>query len=449
MTYNGNTQTRPDHASIDSRDSVELKCVVSSAALGQFVEWYDFVIYAYSATVIAGLFFPSADPTAALLSALAVYGVGFLMRPLGGVVFGYLGDSIGRRNTLSVIILLMGGATVAIGLLPTYEQIGILAPILLVICRLVQGLSAAGEATGSNSFVAEHAPPNRRGFLVAFTYAFANLPPIVAALLVLFITNVLTPEDYKSWGWRIPFLLGAPLALVGLYIRRRTEESPAFRKMRATKGVEAMPLRMAFRDYKKAMGFSFALAALSSLGFYTLTGYFVTYLTVTVGLNRNDALISNSVALLIAFFAMLLGGHLSDKIGRRTTILLGAAISALICIPAYMLAGEGSLANAILGQALLACALGVFFGPVGIAFLELFPTRIRLSGAGVSYNVAYTVFGGTAPLLSAFLVLQTGNKLAPAFYMAAVSVAVLIVALYLPETYQRSLVHPEDEIQTP
>ncbi len=200
MTYNGNTQTRPDHASIDSRDSVELKRVVSSAALGQFVEWYDFVIYAYSATVIAGLFFPSADPTAALLSALAVYGVGFLMRPLGGVVFGYLGDSIGRRNTLSVIILLMGGATVAIGLLPTYEQIGILAPILLVICRLVQGLSAAGEATGSNSFVAEHAPPNRRGFLVAFTYAFANLPPIVAALLVLFITNVLTPEDYIRAG---------------------------------------------------------------------------------------------------------------------------------------------------------------------------------------------------------------------------------------------------------
>ncbi|MFC5508624.1 MFS transporter [Bosea massiliensis] len=445
MTYNQNPPAETDIAPIANSGNLELKRVVSSAALGQFVEWYDFVVYAYSATVIAALFFPSVDPTAALLSSLAVYGVGFLMRPLGGIVFGYLGDRIGRRNTLSAIILLMGGATVAIGLLPTYEQIGILAPVLLVVCRLIQGLSAAGEATGSNSFVAEHAPQNKRGFLVAFTYAFANLPPIVAALLVLLITNVLTPDDYKSWGWRIPFLLGAPLALVGLYIRRRTEESPAFIKMRATRGIEPMPLSIAFRDYKKEMGFSFALAALSSLGFYTLTGYFVTYLTVTAGLDRNSALISNSFALLIAFFAMLLGGYLSDRIGRRKTILLGAAISTLVCIPAYMLAGQGNLFAAILGQGLLALALGLFFGPVGIAFLELFPTRIRLSGAGVSYNVAYTVFGGTAPLLSAYLVLQTGNKLAPAFYMALVSIVVFIVALYLPETYRKSLVHSEDE----
>jgi MHS family proline/betaine transporter-like MFS transporter len=427
-----------------TEDRRELKKVVTSAAIGQFVEWYDFVIYAYSASIIATLFFPSIDKAAAILSTFAVYAVGFLMRPLGGVIFGHLGDKIGRKNTLSFIILIMGAATVAIGLLPTYSQIGLWAPILLVVCRLAQGLSAAGEATSSNSFVAEHAPQGRRGVLVAFTYAFANIPPIFAALLVLLITNVTTAEDYASWGWRIPFLLAAPLALVGLYIRRRTEESPAFKQTRKASRTSKAPLATAFQLYKKEMLFSFTLAALSSLGFYTLTGYFVTYLTETVGLSRNDALISNSIALLLAFVAMVLGGHISDKIGRRRTILSGAGLCALICIPAYMMAGQGTLVSAVIGQGLLAFSLGLFFGPVGIAFLELFPTRIRVSGAGVSYNIAYTVFGGTAPLLSTFLVMQSGSKLAPAFYMALVAALVFLVSTQLPETYRKSLVHSED-----
>lgn len=181
-----------------------MRRVLASAAIGQFVEWYDFVVYAYSASIIARLFFPNSDPTAALLSTFAIYAVGFVMRPLGGFVFGSLGDRIGRRRVLSLVILMMGGATIAIGLLPTYAQVGVLAPILLVICRLIQGFSAAGETIGSNALVAEHAPKGRRGLYVAFTYSFANIPPIAAALLVLMLTNVLTGEDYASWGWRIP-----------------------------------------------------------------------------------------------------------------------------------------------------------------------------------------------------------------------------------------------------
>ncbi|MXQ10481.1 MFS transporter [Microvirga makkahensis] len=421
-----------------------LRRVLSSAAIGQFVEWYDFVVYAYSAAIIAKLFFPNSDPTAALLSTFAIYAVGFVMRPLGGFVFGPLGDRIGRRRVLSLVILMMGAATVCIGLLPTYSQIGILAPILLVICRLIQGISAAGETVGSNSFVAEHAPSDRRGLYVAFTYSFANLPPIVAALLVLFLTNVLSGEAYASWGWRIPFLIGGPLALVGLYIRDKVEESPAFKATQAAKRVAANPMLEAVRDQKQQMGFSFALAAFSSLGFYTLAGYFVSYLTATVGLNSNAALVSNSIALFTAFVMMIVGGHLSDRFGRKPILLIGLIINAAVCIPAYLLAASGSLLTAIIGQSLLAIGCGLFWGPVGIALLELFPTRTRFSASAISYNLAYTIFGGTAPFLGTWLILQSGSKIAPAIYMAVLSVAVLLVVSRIPETYRKSLIHPED-----
>lgn len=426
------------------QDKSALRRVLTSAAIGQFVEWYDFVVYAYSAAIIAKLFFPNSDPTAALLSTFAIYAVGFVMRPLGGFIFGSLGDRIGRRRVLSFVILMMGVATLAIGLLPTYAQVGILAPILLVVCRLVQGLSAAGETVGSNAFVAEHAPGERRGLYVAFTYSFANLPPIAAALLVLLLTNALSGEAYASWGWRIPFLIGGPLALVGLYIRQQVDESPAFKATQAARRVAATPISDAVRDQKKAMAFSFALAAFSSLGFYTLAGYFVSYLTATVGLNSNAALISNSVALFIAFVAMIIGGGLSDRFGRKPILLVGLAINAAVCIPAYLLAAQGSLVTAIAGQGLLAFGCGLFWGPVGIALLELFPTRTRFSAAAISYNLAYTIFGGTAPFLATWLILQSGSKIAPAIYMAVVSVAVFLVVLMIPETYRKSLVHAED-----
>lgn len=440
MSVQSNAATARDVATGESG----LRRVLTSAAIGQFVEWYDFVIYAYSAAIIAKLFFPNADPTAALLSTFAIYAVGFVMRPLGGFIFGPLGDRIGRRRVLSLVILMMGAATLCIGLLPTYEQIGLLAPILLVVCRLVQGLSAAGETVGSNAFVAEHAPSDRRGLYVGFTYSFANLPPIAAALLVLLLTNVLTGEAYSSWGWRIPFLIGGPLALVGLYIRHKVDESPAFQATKAARNVAASPLRDAVRDQKKAMGFSFALAAFSSLGFYTLAGYFVSYLITTVGLNSNAALISNSVALFVAFLTMIFGGHLSDRLGRKPVLIAGLVINALVCIPAYLIAAQGSLATAILGQSLLAFGCGLFWGPVGIALMELFPTRTRYSASAISYNLAYTIFGGTAPLLGTWLVMQSGSKIAPAVYMCAVSIAVLLVVLRIPETYRSSLVHAED-----
>jgi len=422
--------------------------VVVSAAIGQFVEWYDFVVYAYAASIIATLFFPSEDRVASLLATFAVYAVGFVMRPVGGIVFGHFGDKLGRRGVLAVVILLMGASTFAVGLLPTYAQIGIWAPILLLICRLLQGLSAGGEAMGSNALVAEHAPDHRRGLWVGFTYSFANLPAVFAALFILVLSSQLSADSYASWGWRIPFLFGGVISLIGLYIRFRVDESPAFEVTKSADRVSSAPIMGVLRNHRRSLGFAFAMASLSGLGFYTLTGYFSTYLSEAVGLSSNEALISNSVALMVAFIAMPLGGLLSDHIGRRPTLMLGAALSALVSIPAYLLASAGSLATAVAGQSLLAIGLGLFFGPVGIVFLELFPTRNRYSGAAIGYNAAYLVFGGTAPLFSTYLVEVTGSLLAPAVYMAVLAACVFLVAIRLPESYKSSLVHREDHDPT-
>jgi len=418
--------------------------VLVSAAVGQFVEWYDFVVYAYAASTIATLFFPSQDRATALLSTFAVYAVGFVMRPVGGVLFGYLGDRSGRRGVLAFIILLMGASTAAIGLLPTYSKIGVAAPLLLVLFKLVQGLSAGGEAMGSNALVAEYAPNNRRGLYVGFGYAFANLPAVFAALLVLALTNVLSAATYASWGWRIPFLLGGVISLVGLYIRNRIAESPAFEKTKAARRTVTNPVAEVLREHRRPLAFCFAMATLSGLGFYTLTGYFSTYLHEAVGLPSNASLISNSVALTLAFIAMPLAGLLSDRIGRRRVLMLGAALSVIVSIPAYLIAGLGSLTTAIIGQGLLAVALGIFFGPVGIVFLELFPTRTRYSGSAIGYNAAYVIFGGTAPLLSTWLVARTGSLVAPAIYMTVLAACVLAVTFIMPETFQTPLVHDED-----
>ncbi|GHB69987.1 MFS transporter [Streptomyces viridiviolaceus] len=424
-------------------DPRTVRKVMTASAIGHFVEWYDFAVYAYAAPVIATLFFPNANTFVALLSTFAVYAVGFVMRPIGAFLLGSLGDRIGRKRVLAGVILMMGCATTGIGLLPTYDMIGVLAPVLLVVLRLAQGFSAAGETIGSNSFVAEHAPRERRGFAVGMVYTWSNLPPVLAALLVWFLTGATSSGDYESWGWRVPFLLGAPLAVVGLYIRTRVDESPAFAAVKEAKRVSAAPIRTVWRDHRKEMGVCFGIAAVASLGYYSLTGYFFTYLTVTIKMGESAALLSNSIALTVTFLTVPLAAALSDRIGRKRGLQLAAALNALLAVPAYLLAGQANLTSAIISQGLLAFSLGLFFGPAGAAFVELFPAHTRYSGASISYNLAFTLFGGTAPLLSIFLIEQTGSTIAPAWYVVAVSVAALLVIARMPETSRRSMLPDE------
>lgn len=421
------------------KQNSQVRKVMTSSAIGHFVEWFDFAVYAYAAPVIATQFFPEFDPAAALLSTFAVYAVGFIARPVGGFLLGALGDKFGRKNILALVILLMGISTTLIGLLPTYAAIGVLAPILLVTCRMIQGLSAAGETIGSCLFVAEHSPTASRGRNVGIVYTASNLPPVVAALLVLFLTTVMSDGSYETWGWRIPFLVAAPLAFVGLWIRMRVEESPVYGEMKKTQKVEKAPIRSVFAGNRKAMITVFAIAAVTSLGYYSLTGYFYSYMTVTIGIPSNQALVSNSVALLITFITVPVAAAISDRIGRKKMLITALVFSAIVAIPAYVLVNVATLPAAITAQAILGLALGLVFGPAGVAFVEMFPARVRYTGASISYNLAYTVFGGTAPLLATGLVAMTGIAISPAWYIVLITVLALLVLLGMEETRHRSM----------
>jgi len=404
------------------------------AGVGTFVEFYDFAIYALTVPIIADQLFPKGRPEVAVISALAVYGVAFVIRPLGGMVFGVVGDRFGRRMVLTLVLSLIGAATALIGLLPTYADVGILAPLLLVALRLVQGFSAGGEVTSATSFALEHAPAHRRSLWIGTVVATSAVSSIVGLLVVLAINTVLPADAGASWGWRLPFLLALPLSLVGLYIRLRTDESPAFQRAKRSNALSSAPVRDAFRHDGRSIMFAFALASMTGLAFYYLAGYFPTYLQLTAGLPRTSALVANGVAMLGFAVLLPLCGMVGDRIGRRPMIRLGATLLVLTSVPAFLLAGSGGMAAAIVGQLLLALGVVVFGGGSYVALLEIFPTRTRLTGAAIGYNLGYALLGGTAPLLASVLVQATGSPTAPGYYLAAVALLVLAFTYSIPET---------------
>ena len=409
------------------------------AAVGTFIEFYDFAIYALTVPIIAASFFPEGDPGVALISAFAVYGVAFVIRPLGGIVFGVVGDRYGRRRVLMLVLTLIGVATALIGLLPTYGQVGALAPLLLVGLRLVQGLSAGGEVTSATSFALEHAPPHRRSFWITVVIGTSAVSSIAGLVVVLGLSAAMPDAAFAAWGWRVPFLVALPLSLVGLYIRLRTEESPAFEKAQREKALSAAPVRESLARNGSAVFFAFALASMSGLTFYYLVGYFPTYLQVEAELSRTQALLTNGVALVVFTVGLAVAGLVGDRFGRRPMIRAGALLLVVTSAPAFLLAGSGSIAAAVAGQLLLCLSLGVFGGGSYATLLEVFPTRTRLTGAALGYNAGYAIFGGTAPLVASLLVESTGSQYAPGWYLAGVAVLVLVASWSVPETKENDI----------
>lgn len=408
--------------------------LLAGVAAGNFVEWFDFAVYGYSASTIAKLFFPDSTPSLALLATLAIFGVTFLFRPAGGIFFGKLGDRIGRRNTLSIIILMMGVCTTLIGLLPTYSHIGVLAPILLAVLRLGQGFSGGGEASGSSTFLSEHAPAARRGFWTGISNASQTLPFVVAAILMTGIESSMSNEAYLSWGWRIPFLLSAPLSLVGLYLRTKLDDTPAFVELARSGQLVEAPVRMVLRDYRREVLLLAGVASLNAVAFYTMSSYMTTYLKQVIGLSPTISLVSNAVALLLYSILIPGFGSLSDRYGRKRILLCGAIGLMLSSVPGYLLAAQGGMLNAIAGQALITVFLTLTASVVAVVQCELFPTAVRYTGAALGYNLGYMLFGGTAPFVAQYLVVHTSAPLAPAFYMSAVALLALIPISRLPET---------------
>lgn len=407
--------------------------VLVGSSVGTLVEFYDYSIYALSVPVLSLHFFPSHDPITGILSALAVFALAFVVRPIGGVIFGILGDRIGRRRVLVTVLVLIGVATSLIGFLPGYQQIGILAPILLIALRLLQGISAGGEVTSATSFALEHAPETRRATWITTIVSMSALASICGLSVVLALGAVMGDQAFADWGWRIPFLITLPLSLVGLYVRLKTEESPLFTQAQERRELSAAPLREAIRNDRAAIGYTTALASMTALAFYYLAGYFPTYLQVTAGMSRSDALFSNGVALLAFAVGIIAAGALSDRWGRRRMLRLGAATLVVVSVPAFHLAALGGL-GALFGQLLIVLGLVVFGGSAYTTMLELFPTRTRLTGASLGYNIGYAIFGGSAALVAAFMVELIGSPQAPGFYLLAVGLIVFIATYKIPET---------------
>ena len=407
--------------------------VVLGGSVGQFVEFYDMALYGIAAVTLSRLFFPTGSETAGLLMLFATYGVAFFIRPVGGLFFGALGDRIGRRNVLVATLLLIGIATTVIGLLPTYETMGIWSTVLLVALRLLQGFSAGGESVGAPSFVFEHAPHDQRGKFVNITLAATALPAVFASGLFLSLSLLMPESAYDSWGWRIPFLLALPMAFVGLIIRSKTEESPVFQEMmedKAEKKDASTPVSEAFKTSWYRMVQVVVIMGFTAMGFYYISGYFVPYLQTTGDLSRNASLALNAVALLLYAVLLPMFGALSDRVGRRPLMIAGVVTTIVASIPAFMMVSSGNSVVALLGQCLFVLGITMYGGGCYTFFIEVFDPKVRLTAAAFSYNVGYAIFGGTAPYIGESSVAMLGVGYAPAFYVVGLGLIVLLFILF-------------------
>lgn len=412
---------------------------VLSGTIGNIREWYDFGVYAYFASVIGKLFFPAGDQLAQLLASFAVFAVGFLARPLGAILFGHYGDKAGRRNALAATVVLMGLSTLAIGLMPTYSSIGVLAPILLVTLRLLQGLSAGGEWGGSASFMVEYAPEDRRGFIGSFQQVSTGAGLLLGSLTAAVITSSMGPDGVIKGGWRIPFILGVCAAIVGFFMRRALPDTPKFQELEERGETVRSPLVEVVRQHPGDLFKAFGFTVLWTVSYYAMFTFTPSYLSTVGSLPQNMALTSNSIQLLVFVLLVPLMGALSDRIGRKP-LLIGSALGfALFTYPAFLIMSTASFATVVLCQVVFAILLAMFSGPGPAAIAELFPTRIRYSALSIGYNFAVTLFGGTAPFISTWLVSSTQQAASPAYYVVASALVTLVVLLGMKESHREAL----------
>ncbi|MDG5483841.1 MFS transporter [Mycolicibacterium gadium] len=426
---------------LDRRDTdpAAVRKAVRGAAIGNTVEWYDFAIYSTLATYIADKFFPSGDETAALLSTFAVFAAAFFMRPLGGFFFGPLGDRIGRQRVLALVILLMSASTFMIGLVPSYESIGVVAPLVLLLLRCVQGFSAGGEYGSGACYLAEFAPDKHRGFVVSFLVWSVVVGFLLGSLTVTGLETLLSESAMDSYGWRIPFLIAGVLGVVGLYIRLRLGDTPEFEDLREKGEVASSPLKEALTTSWRPILQIAGLVVIHNVGFYIVFTYLPTYFTKTLEFTKTNAFISITIASIVAIILIPPLGALSDRIGRKPLLIAGAVGFAVFAYPLFMLLNTGSLAAAITAHAALAAIESVFVSASLAAGAELFATRVRSSGYSIGYNVSVAIFGGTAPYVATWLVARTGNEIAPAYYVIAAAIITLATIMTMRETAARPL----------
>lgn len=406
--------------------------VIIAGVVGNVLEWYDFALYGVMAPFIATHFFPATDALAALISSYAVFALGFLARPLGGIVFGEIGDRLGRREMLTLSVAFMALPTALMGLLPTYESVGVLAPILLTLLRLVQGLSTGGEFSGSIVFLVEQAPEKQRGLYGSLANFGAMIGGLLGAGVGWLLVETLPPDAMAQWGWRLAFLTGLVVGAAGLWMRVGVPDSPDFTRLAAAHKLEPQPLRAALRQEGRHMAIAAGLNWAASVGYYLVFVWFISYANDILGLPYPTALGIGTVGLVAGLLATLGMGHLSDRIGRKRLLRIGALATLLLAIPLLMLASTGTVLAITLAQVGLAVLAAVFLGALPAVFVSLHPPAMRCTALSLGYNVALALFGGTAPLVATLLVKLTGWHAAPGLYFAGTAMVCWALTRFIP-----------------
>ncbi|MGW2485598.1 MFS transporter [Streptomyces sp. NPDC001606] len=419
-----------------------LRRAVGASALGNCMEWFDFGVYSYLAAVIGKVFFPGASPSAQVISSFATFAAAFVVRPLGGLVFGPLGDRVGRQKVLATTMIMMAVGTFAIGLIPSYATIGIAAPILLLLARMVQGFSTGGEYGGATTFVAEYSPDRRRGFLSSWLDFGTFVGYALGSALVTALHLLLTDHQMLTWGWRLPFLIAGPLGVIGLYMRLKLEESPAFQqqldghKKTVAQESAGSEFRTIVTRHWRPLLICMGLVLLYNVTNYMVTGFLPTYQTET--LHRSSGSADLFVLIGMVWIALLITfvGRLSDRFGRRPVYGISSVAMIVLAVPSFQLVKAHGIWLPVLGVLILSSLLACFAAPSAATLPALFPTAVRYAAMGIGFNIAVAAFGGTTPLVTEALISASGDDLMPAYYLMLAGAIGLVTVRFLPETAQ-------------
>jgi MFS transporter, MHS family, proline/betaine transporter len=433
------TSTAEPGTAAAGRVTVDRRSMIASM-VGSLVEFYDFYVFGLLATVIAEVFFPATDPVAGLLYTFAVFGVAFVARPVGAALFGHFGDRFGRRNSLATAILLMVGATAAIGLAPTYAAVGVIAPLWLCVCRLLQGISTGGQIGGLLSYVTELAPAHRRGLYGALLPALSACGALCGTLVGALVVNTLDHDQLITWGFRLPFLIAVPLGLSGLFLRwGGAEETSSFRRQAATAKTRK-PVVETFREHGRSILVILGVLMAWHLGGFLLVIYLPTYLMIGPGIAQSDAFLYGVFTAALWAVLLLPLGALSDRVGRRPVIIGGAAWLVVLTYPAFLLLDMGRTPFVLLGCTILIGGLSAVSAPAGALLTEQFPTRVRYSATGLAFAIGSSLFGGTAPFVGTFLVSSLDATWALVlYYVLAAGVTLVVTSVAIRETAGQDL----------
>ena len=423
-------------------DGSMLRRTIAGTAVGNMMEWYDFGVYSYVAVTLGKVFFPGSSGPVQLISAFATFAAAFLIRPLGGFFFGPLGDRIGRKRVLATTMIMMAIGTVCIGFLPGYATIGIWAPILLLVARLVQGFSTGGEYGSAMTFIAEHSPDRRRGFLSSWLEFGTLSGYVLGAAIATGLTAALPEEQMLSWGWRIPFFVAGPLGLAGLYMRLKLEETPAFEylegheRRRMSVGEE---FRRIVVEQRRPMLVCVGLVLVWNVTNYMLTSYMPNYLSTALAVPEATALLVVLIVMVVLMVVITFVGRLSDRVGRRPVLMAGCILLVAGSVPAMLVIRNGAFGSILIGCMLMGLTLVCFSSTEPATLPALFPTDVRAGALSVAFNISVSLFGGTTPLVAAALVTATHNLLMPGFYLMAAGLIGAVAVMFTPETARRPL----------